>query len=149
MSTRRVAIVPVLIGLLLLVGCPGPKKASVYSITGKVTVEGKPLSGCSIIFVPVGTGSTASGVIGPDGSYKLATDGGREGALPGKYKVCLALSQKMVMERMASGQPAAGGAAKPTAPKFNGPYPENYGDAATSPKEVTVEEKSNVIDITI
>ena len=152
MSTRRVAIVPVLIGLFLLVGCPGPKKASVYSVTGKVTVEGKPLAGCSVIFVPAGAGSTAVGVIGPDGSYKLKTDGGREGALPGKYKVQLKLGdemmQKAMMEQMTVGPPA-GGTPKSTTPKIKTPYPENYGDAATSPKEVTVEEKSNVIDITI
>ena len=153
MNTRRVAIVPVLVGLLLLAGCPGPKKASVYSVTGKVTVEGKPLIGCVILFAPVGTGSTASGAIGPDGSYKLSTDGGRQGALPGKYKVQFApgqeMMQKMMMEQMMSGPPAGGVKAKQTAPKFKAPYPESYGDAATSPKEVTVEAKSNVIDLAI
>ena len=111
------------------------------------------LSECSIIFVPVGAGSTASGVIGIDGSYKLSTDGGREGALPGKYKVRFALSQamsqKMMAEQMMSGRPTPGDTGKPTAPKFKGPYPESYGDAATSPKEVTVEAKPNVIDVAI
>lgn len=153
MNTRQAAVVPVLVGLLLLIGCSGPKKASVYSVTGKVTVEGKPLSGCSVIFVPVGAGSTATGMIGPDGSYKLTTDGGRAGALAGKYKVQftpgLEMTQGMMSEQMMGGPPAGGGMSQPTAPKPKGPYPESYGDAATSPKEVTVEAKSNVIDIAI
>ncbi|MEK6260406.1 MAG: hypothetical protein AABP62_17440 [Planctomycetota bacterium] len=121
-------------------------------VTGKVTVEGKPLSGCTIVFVPVGAGSSASGLIGSDGSYKLATDGGREGAMAGKYKVQFTpgpeMQQKMMTEQMMNGAPS-GGKAKPTAPKFKVPYPENYGAAATSPKEVTVEAKPNVIDIAI
>lgn len=152
-SPRRVAFVPVLLGLLVLLGCPGPKKASVYSVTGKVTVEGKPLSGCMITFVPVGTGSTANGAIGPDGSYKLATDGGREGALAGKYKVQFGpgqeMMQKVMTEQMMNARPPVGGQQKPTAPKFKFPYPESYGDGTTSPKEVTVEAKPNVIDIAI
>ena len=153
MNARRVAIVPVLVGLLLLAGCPGPKKASVYSVTGKVTVEGKPLTGCVIGFSPVGTGSTASAAIGPDGSYKWSTDGGRQGALPGKYKVYFApgqeMMQMMMKEQMMGGPPAGGVTEKQTAPKFKAPYPESYGDAATSPKEVTVEAKPNVFDIAI
>lgn len=157
MKVHRIAVVPVLVGLLLLTGCPGPKKVAIYSVTGKVTLEGKPLAGCVIVFAPVsGTGLTASAVIGADGSYKMGTDGGREGAVPGKYKVKLAPGQEMMQkmmtdqmaEQMKKGAPSMTGG-KPEAPKFKTPFPESYGDPATSPKEVTVEAKSNVIDIAI
>ncbi len=159
MKFRRVSVVPVMVGLLLLTGCPGPKMEAVYSVTGKVTVEGKPLAGCVIIFSPVGgKGPTATGVIGADGTYKMRTDGGREGregAVAGKYKVKLAagteMTQKMMAEQMSEQMKSSrpGGMGKGGPPKFKTPFPESYGDPATSPKEVTVEAKPNVIDLAI
>ena len=156
MKFRRVAIVPMMAGLLLLTGCPGPKREAVFPVTGKVTVEGKPLAGCNIVFSPVGTGVAATGVIGTDGSYKLSTDVGREGAAAGKYKVYFTvsqeMSQKMMTEQMAAQMKggAPGGMGKAGPPKFKKPFPESYGEAATTPKEVTVEAKTNAgVDITI
>jgi len=54
-------------------------------VRGKVTLDGKPLAGASIGFLPP-TGSAGGSDVGPDGSYEITTMG-FTGLPPGEYVV--------------------------------------------------------------
>jgi hypothetical protein len=73
-------------GLLLLccfVGCDnGPV---LVPVSGKVTIEGKPVKAGFVRIVP-GNGRPALGKIEPDGSFKMMTDK-KEGVLAGEHPV--------------------------------------------------------------
>src|SRR5260370_767749 len=70
---------------LALSGCGGPKVATV---TGKVTIGGKAVTGGKIMFYPE-SGRMALGEIGPDGSYSLTTFKPGDGALVGPHRVAI------------------------------------------------------------
>jgi len=72
------------------IGC-GESGPTLVPVTGKVTLDGKPLDGANIAFAPEpGNAYPAIGadVTGAEGNYKLMTNG-RSGLPPGKYKVAI------------------------------------------------------------
>jgi hypothetical protein len=82
-----------LVMLVLLTGCGGGetvKLPATVPFSGKVTLDGKPLEGAILTFIPsspggeVGTGSTNA-----DGKYelKIGTTITKSGGVPGTYKV--------------------------------------------------------------
>lgn len=75
--------------LLLSVGCGGPPAVATVPVSGKVTLEGQPVSSGLVSFAAaddkVGAG-LCTGIIGADGEYKISSDG-KPGAPLGKYKV--------------------------------------------------------------
>ncbi len=70
--------VPLLIALIsaLVSGCQTaePRPPRLVPVKGKVTLDGKPLVGASIGFLPP-TGSAGGSDVGPDGSYEITTMG--------------------------------------------------------------------------
>jgi hypothetical protein len=65
---------------------------SLVSVTGNVTLDGKPLEGAKVLFTPVeGSKPDTPGVdeTGKEGNYKLMYRG-RSGVSPGKYRVLVA-----------------------------------------------------------
>jgi hypothetical protein len=79
---RRVTAVA--IATMLAAGCGRPA-----AVSGLVTLDGEPLTTGVITFTPAGTGSSAYGVIGPDGRYELRT-GAAAGLAAGDYVVTVA-----------------------------------------------------------
>jgi len=78
------------IPLLAVLGCGGGTE--LVKVAGKVTLDGKPLPGASVQFVPeAGTGTPANGVTGSDGSFRLTTFSTGDGARTGTYKVVIQL----------------------------------------------------------
>jgi hypothetical protein len=88
---------PGLAGLALLVlaapGCGDRPAAPLAAVRGVVTFRGAPLPAGLVVFTPDeesgGHGPCATGAIGSDGRYTLAT-GGKPGATPGKHRVSVA-----------------------------------------------------------
>jgi hypothetical protein len=81
---RVVAFVAVLVAL----GCgSGGTKLNLVPVSGKITLDGAPMTTGTVVFTPEDTSQkfTPSGII-DNGNYKLFTDG-KEGAPVGKYKV--------------------------------------------------------------
>lgn len=117
-----------------------------YSVTGKVTAGGAPLSGYLVSFVAADGKGTGGGTanVGSDGAFSLETLDGRPGCEPGKYKVVIRPGQDAMLEAMKNMKPRSKGT-----PKMESKVPESYGAATTSPKEVEVKAQSNVIDISI
>ena len=89
MITSRILSVAVLAASVVGCGGSGPRLVSVH---GLVTLNGKPLPGVSLSFVPDGShkeGWPGEGVTGPQGDYQAITRG-ESGLVPGKYKVVIA-----------------------------------------------------------
>lgn len=81
--------------LVTMFGCSGNDGPAINEVTGKVTLDGKPLADALIEVAPVnpkisadGTGgSGAAGETDANGVFILKYAGGRTGAESGKYKV--------------------------------------------------------------
>jgi hypothetical protein len=96
LSTQRDCFV-VLVCLALVPGC-GKKLLPMAPVSGKVTVDGKPLTACQVVLVPdIGipsvenrkgdtTPGLSTGTIDSNGEYTIAT-AGTDGAPLGRYKV--------------------------------------------------------------
>jgi hypothetical protein len=97
--TRRILLLFPL-ALPLLVGCGSGKTAPV---SGRVTLNGKPLVNASVTFAPVGEkgsqepGPSSAGKTDADGRYTLELIGGQggSGAVVGKHKVRIALQGEL------------------------------------------------------
>ncbi len=96
MTVRFFSLSVILIGLAA--GCGGGiEKAPVAGgvpVTGTVTLDGKPVGGCRIIYFPTlsSQGDGASGTTDSAGKYELTSLLGNEtavGAPPGSYKVVI------------------------------------------------------------
>jgi hypothetical protein len=77
----------------LAIGCgdSGPK---LVPVSGTVTLDGKPLKGALVSFLPDTsnkTGQAGEDVTGGSGNYRAMTNG-RTGLVPGKYKVVITKS---------------------------------------------------------
>jgi hypothetical protein len=78
---RLVGKVLVVALLAALAGCGG---SDFGTVTGAVTLDGKPLDGGSVTFYPANTGALSYGEVSPEGKYELRT-ASRDGVLPGPY----------------------------------------------------------------
>jgi hypothetical protein len=143
-------VASVLCGGLFVVaaGCgdSGPAKSKLFAVTG--TVSGATsFADCTVSLVSTGGGEIRvfGGKIGPDGSYSLKASDGRDGAEPGKYKVVFQPAAAAAMQAMMSG----GGGTAGGPPQVAAPFPDEYKNAATSPKEVEVKAELNTINLTI
>lgn len=87
----RLQWMPVLATLGLL-GC-GPSQGFVE---GTVTVDGKPVDkGTIVLFSPLGQTRIAQATVGEGGKYRLQTSG-KDGIMPGDYKVMIVNYQNYV-----------------------------------------------------
>jgi hypothetical protein len=84
MRTRGVLLVA-----LLGVGLTGCGGKGTYPVRGVVTLEGTPVAGATVLFMPDGQdgGRPASGFTLSDGTFRLTTYQADDGALAGKYRV--------------------------------------------------------------
>lgn len=71
---------------LTIAGC-GDDKPATYPVTGKVTLNGKPVADATITFVGEPPENSAATRTKSDGTYEIATYEAGDGALPGEYKV--------------------------------------------------------------
>src|SRR5262245_27650255 len=77
--------------LVVIAGCSGkdPNLPVQYPVTGKITLDGKPLTGAGIMFLPRGNtrGTGSFGMSNQEGIYTLKSDHGGPGAPEGEYAV--------------------------------------------------------------
>lgn len=79
---RSVACCTLAIALMAAAGC---SDSDFSTVSGHVSLDGKPLDGGAITFIPATSGPLAYGNVAPDGSYSLQSSGGVEGLRPGSY----------------------------------------------------------------
>jgi hypothetical protein len=84
-ATRFIALA-LLVSVPFLSGCG----AKPVKVTGTVTLNGQPVEGATVQFVPVNDGGRpAVGTTGADGGFSLTTIENHDGAMPGEYKVVI------------------------------------------------------------
>jgi len=125
----------------------GPPLAPVF---GTVTLDGRPLEGATIVFMPKGDGTMSMAVSDPAGKYVMRTGSGREGAVVGEHNVTVQLAigpppapVTPVDDGLAPALPneipgGAAAAVKKPAAKTTFVVPEKYGKAETSGLGTTV-----------
>jgi len=97
--------------LLLFAGCHNAPDYKTAPVSGKVTMDNKPLAGATVTFTPLDAKPEAgkpvlssTGHTDEQGNYSLKLDAdGREGAVPGQYRVRIAK-----MDRGGEGKPGKG-----------------------------------------
>jgi hypothetical protein len=72
------------LGLLATAGCSGGRRSPV---AGKVTYQGKAVTGGSLTFAPQGEGKPATAKIQSDGKFNAGTEEEGDGLKAGTYKV--------------------------------------------------------------
>lgn len=125
---------------LAICGCnkPGAPGIAALPVTGKVTLDGKPLAGASVMFTTVETASFA-GTTQEDGSYQLLGIAGRNAACKGKCQVIVSRYLKP------DGSPV--GPDEPPALSFaTESLPERYSMPSKSELSVDVPEEGGAFD---
>ncbi len=130
----QLRLLPVFPALLFLcVGCSS--EPLMIQVEGTVTYQGKPLTNGMINFEPIDPEKgdwSASGLIGPDGRYRLRTRKPGDGIAPGSYRVAVRSDR----------EPAGSGASA---------IPPEYESADRSPltAEVTPTPANQTIDFAL
>jgi hypothetical protein len=152
-TQRKPRIVPALLigsmlGLIAGCGGAGGSRPPMGKVSGKVLVDGKPLTTGSITFIPITgkggeTGQNAMGDIGPDGSFTLTTFDTDDGAILGQHKAIIIAH---------SAPPSDIDPSKGVIPSMAGPngykppkplVPEKYTNPEDTPLKYTVREGKN------
>jgi hypothetical protein len=102
------------IAVISLTGCSRSHERETAKVSGIVTLDGKPLTRGTVMFVPA-AGRAGTGVIAADGSYQLTTYQPDDGALVGSHKVSVAIPL-----------------GSETAPAAASPIPQRYSSAESS-----------------
>ncbi len=75
---------------VVLVGCGGSSLTPPVPVSGKVTLDGKPVADAHVTFLGAKGARSASGKTASDGTFKLTTVNTDDGAPPGEYVVTIA-----------------------------------------------------------
>lgn len=115
-----------------LVGCGSSGRAPV---SGKVTVQGQPVQGGTLVFSPLkGEGKSATAEIKSDGTYTLGTNRPGDGAVVGRHRVTFTPPAQTLTEEQRSN------------PRYVAPPPLYFWMTAT-PNEVEVKPGTNTLDL--
>ncbi|HPU08057.1 MAG TPA: carboxypeptidase-like regulatory domain-containing protein [Thermogutta sp.] len=148
------------VALGVVIGCSrSDGRPKTYPVTGVVTLNGTPVEGATVVFVPKTPAQpgaqgpqAATATTDTSGRYALGTFAKGDGAIPGEYLVRVfkyptpppptgsASSEEEYVPPEESGQAAA-------APAPKNLLPEKYANENTSGLSFTVEPKSNTFDI--
>lgn len=82
----------------MIVGCAGGDMPDLGTVTGKVTLDGKPVPKANIQFYPAEGGRASYAVSEDDGSYTLIYKGDVEGAKVGQHIVSVSTAGDSVGE---------------------------------------------------
>ena len=133
--------------LFTALGCAA--SSGLTEVTGKVTYNGQPVEGATVVFVGDSTTRPATAITKSDGSYRLMTLDAT-GAMPGKYTVTVTkTSAPAEPSEPPSMEEAAKNANRPP-PPVKQLLPVKYGDATQSPLQFEVTKGGSLVfDITV
>lgn len=95
----RNSFVAMAIAAVGVVGCGGVKGPEVATVSGTVTLDGKPLPNVNLQFVPEESGGSPSyGGTNADGKYQLLFNQNRKGAMLGKHRVQITTRERKLDE---------------------------------------------------
>lgn len=73
--------------LLLAGGCGQSDRPQLAPVTGAVLLDGQPMEGAAVMFIPVAGGRPAQGLTDAQGKFRLTTFEENDGAIVGEHKV--------------------------------------------------------------
>jgi len=129
---------------MIPVGCRTEKGPELTTTGGTILLDGKPVSGVMIQFIPK-TGTPGNGGFGntdESGQYTLRSPGGKTGVQPGQYTV---IFSKFVM-------PDGSAVPEDVQPESVGAkqaLPHRYTSLETSQAEASVDQSSKVFDFSL
>jgi hypothetical protein len=125
-----------LTGLLAVGGCSkGSNLPRTVPASGIVTLDGKPVDGAQVVFVPAGDAKTgATGVTNASGKFSLRAYPEKDGAIPGEYQVQVSKTIKVELD----GKKGSLDGGDPV--RFEYGVPAKYTGAKTSGLKVTIPE---------
>jgi hypothetical protein len=90
MITHRkvVCLITLALGVIAMVGCSDGLPPRI-PVSGKVTIDGRPVTFGSVRFVPADGGRQATAQIGKDGSFTLTAYTTGDGCVPGTHRVAV------------------------------------------------------------
>jgi len=126
-------------------------------VAGTVTLQGKPVAGAAVTFVPAGEeGEAASAITDSNGKYALTTFRAGDGARPGEYRVKVSKQElaavdpsKMVKNLSIEEEQKIYVENKRPPPPAKSLIPSKYQDDHTSGLIHKVEKKPTTFDIKI
>ena len=142
---------------LAAAGCGGGSKGIPTNyVEGFVTLDGSPVEGAHVTFIPsAADGKTAGGYADVTGKYTLTSDDGepQKGALEGEYKVTVVKMAKTTEPRPQSSRNTVNPSSA-TRPPVNKPTqtyitPKVYSDVKQTPLTATVKKGKNDIPLTL
>jgi hypothetical protein len=142
---------------IVLTGCSNSSRPPTYPVTGTVTLQGKPVAGAVVTFVPTGTeGAAASAITDSEGKYALTTWEAGDGARPGEYGVKVSKQElaavdpaKMVQNLSIEEEQKIYVESKKPAPPAKRLIPSKFENEETSGLVHKVEQKPTTFDIKI
>lgn len=150
------------VALLLTLPACGRSRPSVAPVSGRITLDGKPVTTGVVFFYPE-TGRPATGPIDTDGRYRLSTFTPTDGALPGSHRVVIesrAVPTAPPRTTRQAGPPPPGtpadiaqewtsGTLSAAATEFEWFVPKRFAAESTTPLRAVVESGRNIIDFTL
>jgi len=118
--------------LLALTGCGAPES----TVSGTVTLDGKPLSLGTVTFHPQAEGTPGYGEIDADGQYNVQTNSGG-GLVPGDYMITVVALEPSVVPTDPKAMPSPGKRLTP----------EGYASVKTTDLRRAVDAGPNQIDL--
>lgn len=95
MKMKMFALLAIAASAVLVSGCA--KDTGHRKTTGVVTVDGAPIEGATIVFIPnVQGGESGSAITDAQGAYSAVSGSVGEGLLPGEYKVTISKRETVV-----------------------------------------------------
>jgi len=151
----KLAVSVLVIVGFVLTGCSNSSRPPTYRVTGTVTMQGKPVAGAAVIFVPTGIdGEAASAITDSDGKYALTTWRAGDGARPGEYRVKISKQElaavdpsKMVKNLSIEEEQRIYVENKKPPPPAKSLVPSKYQDESSSGLSHTVPNGSSTFDI--
>jgi len=136
-------------GIILLSVAVAGCGAKTAKVEGVVTLDGTPVQGAMVTFIPDNGERQASGLTDADGVFQLTTFNTGDGALPGTHKVTV---QKMPTQSDAAGVPKpedpeamrkamedfSKGAQRDKNKTMKSPLPPEYAKVDTTPLKYTI-----------
>ena len=118
--------------MLLCAGCAGQ---TTTPVEGVVLLDGKPLVGATVQFVPQEKGRDATGETDKSGQFVMSTFKPRDGVLPGSYKVVISPPTGLAdPAHYASADEAMAAVSKAPAKKESTPaFPQKYARPDQTP----------------
>lgn len=146
--SRSILVSTCIVSLVVLVGCKTRDRGNIPQtapVSGTVTLDGKPVDGATVVFVPTGTPAYgAYAITDSSGRFTLKSSETVTGAVPGGYLVQVTKlvpdtsGSVAVTPEEAEHEGQAGGGSQVSVGRTKNVLPEKYANPKTSGIEVTV-----------